>query len=83
MFITKKITTYIFISSLSLFSVFLSSDNFGQPDTTRHSKNNTKTESLYTESCDCSCLEAFLIEENKELNKLTNCYKKQIELLIK
>lgn len=83
MLITKKITTYIFISSLSLYSVFLSTDNFGQLDTTKHLKNNTKTESLYTESCDCNCLEAFLLEEKKKLNTLTNCYKNQIELHIK
>jgi hypothetical protein len=46
----------------------------------KESKNIKGTESLYTDSCNCSCFEAFLLEENKEVKKLTNCYKNQIEI---
>tara|TARA_B100000767_G_C19730611_1_gene521500 strand:- start:982 stop:1230 length:249 start_codon:yes stop_codon:yes gene_type:complete len=76
---TQKNTTYIFITSLSLsliFSVCITLDYLSQ----KESKNIKGTESLYTGSCDCSCFEAFLLEENKELKKLTNCYKNQIEI---
>ena len=77
---TKKITTYIFISSLSVFSMFLTSNNIDQIENKKLLKKNNTAVSLFIDDCDCSCFQAFLLEENKEIKKLINCYKNQIPI---